>query len=134
MTKHSYRKINIDGLNVFYREAGRADAPALLLLHGFPTSSHMFRNLIPPLADRLHLVAPDLPGFGQSDMPDRSRFAYTFNNIAKVIERFTEAIGLRRFAVYVFDYGAPTGFASRLATPSASLRLFLRTAMPMKKD
>ena len=69
MTKHSYRKINIDGLNVFYREAGRADAPALLLLHGFPTSSHMFRNLIPPLADRLHLVAPDLPGFGQSDMP-----------------------------------------------------------------
>jgi pimeloyl-ACP methyl ester carboxylesterase len=110
MTKPSYRKINIDGLNVFYREAGRADAPALLLLHGFPTSSHMFRNLIPTLADRLHLVAPDLPGFGQSDMPDRSRFTYTFNNIAKVIERFTEVIGLRRFAVYVFDYGAPAGF------------------------
>src|SRR5213594_902504 len=114
MTKASYRKINVDGLNVFYREAGRADAPALLLLHGFPTSSHMFRNLIPPLADGLHLVAPDLPGFGQSNMPDRSRFSYTFNNIAKVIERFTEVIGLRRFAMYVFDYGAPTGF--RLAT------------------
>src|SRR6266446_6012403 len=109
MTKASYRKINVDGLNVFYREAGRADAPALLLLHGFPTSSHMFRNLIPPLADRLHLIAPDLPGFGQSDMPDRSRFTYTFNNIAKVIERFTEVIGLQRFAVYVFDYGARTG-------------------------
>src|SRR4026208_2062492 len=98
MNNHSYRKINIDGLNVFYREAGRADAPALLLLHGFPTSSHMFRNLIPRLADRLYLVAPDLPGFGQSDMPDRSRFSYTFDNIAKVIERFTEVIGLSGFA------------------------------------
>ena len=117
MTKPSYRKINIDGLNVFYREAGRADAPALLLLHGFPTSSHMFRNLIPTLADRLHLVAPDLPGFGQSDMPDRSRFTYTFKNIAKVIERFTEVIGLRRFAVYVFDYGAPTGFRLTVSHP-----------------
>jgi pimeloyl-ACP methyl ester carboxylesterase len=117
MTKPSYRKINIDGLNVFYREAGSADAPALLLLHGFPTSSHMFRNLIPPLADRLHLVAPDLPGFGQSDMPNRSRFNYTFNNIAKVIERFTEVIGLRGFAVYVFDYGAPTGFRLAVSHP-----------------
>jgi pimeloyl-ACP methyl ester carboxylesterase len=117
MTKASYRKINVDGLNVFYREAGRADAPALLLLHGFPTSSHMFRNLIPPLADRLHLIAPDLPGFGQSDMPDRSRFTYTFNNIANVIERFTEVIGLRRFAVYVFDYGAPTGFRLAVSHP-----------------
>src|SRR5439155_27287560 len=110
MTKSSYRKVDVDGLNVFYREAGRPDGPALLLLHGFPTSSHMFRDLIPMLADRLHLVAPDLPGFGQSDMPDRSRFAYTFDNIAKVIERFTEVIGLKRFAIYVFDYGAPTGF------------------------
>src|SRR5438046_3137282 len=117
MTKASYRKINVDGFNVFYREAGRADAPALLLLHGFPTSSHMFRNLIPPLADRLHLIAPDLPGFGQSDMPDRSRFTYTFNNIAKVIERFTDVIGLRRFAVYVFDYGAPTGFRLAVGHP-----------------
>ena len=117
MTKSSYRKIDVDGLNVFYREAGRPDAPALLLLHGFPTSSHMFRDLIPMLADRLHLVAPDLPGFGQSDMPDRSRFAYTFDNIAKVIERFTEVIGLRRFAIYVFDYGAPTGFRLAVSHP-----------------
>src|SRR6266700_5578353 len=117
MTKPSYRKINIDGLNVFYRGAGRADAPALLLLHGFPTSSHMFRNLIPTLADRLHLVAPDFPGFGQSDMPDRSRFTYTFKNIAKVIERFTDVIGLDRFAVYVFDYGAPTGFRLAVSHP-----------------
>src|SRR5436189_6005787 len=98
MTKPSYRKINIDGLNVFYREAGRADAPALLLLRGFPTSSHMFRNLIPTLADRLHLVAPDLPGFGQSDMPDRSRLPYRFKNIAKVLDGFTVSIGRRPFA------------------------------------
>src|SRR5215471_12402143 len=92
-------------------------APALLLLHGFPTSSHMFRDLIPMLADRLHLIAPDLPGFGQSDMPDRSRFSYTFDNIAKVIERFTEVIGLSRFAIYVFDYGAPTGFRLAVSHP-----------------
>ena len=117
MTKHSYRKVDVDGFNIFYREAGRADAPALLLLHGFPTSSHMFRDLIPMLADRLHLIAPDLPGFGQSDMPDRSQFSYTFDNIAKVIERFTEVIGLSRFAVYVFDYGAPTGFRLAVSHP-----------------
>jgi pimeloyl-ACP methyl ester carboxylesterase len=117
MTKSSYRKVDVDGLKIFYREAGRADAPALLLLHGFPTSSHMFRDFIPMLADRLHLVAPDLPGFGQSDMPDRSRFSYTFDNIAKVIERFTEVIGLSRFAVYVFDYGAPTGFRLAVSHP-----------------
>src|SRR5262245_17797298 len=117
MTKLSYRKINVDGLNVFYREAGRPDAPLLLLLHGFPTSSHMFRKLIPMLADHLHLIAPDLPGFGQSDMPDRTRFTYTFDNIAKVIERCTEVLGLRRFAVYVFDYGAPVGFRLAVSHP-----------------
>jgi pimeloyl-ACP methyl ester carboxylesterase len=117
MTKQSYRKINVDGLNVFYREAGRPDAPALLLLHGFPTSSHMFRDLIPMLADHFRLVAPDLPGFGQSDMPDRSRFSYTFDNIAKAIERFTEIISLSRFSVYVFDYGAPTGFRLAVSHP-----------------
>src|SRR6266481_6025726 len=117
MTKSNYRKVDVDGLNVFYREAGRTDAPALLLLHGFPTSSHMFRDLIPMLSDRLRLVAPDLPGFGQSDMPDRSRFTYTFDNIANVIERFTEVIGLRRFAIYVFDYGAPTGFRVAVSHP-----------------
>jgi pimeloyl-ACP methyl ester carboxylesterase len=110
MTKISYRRMPVDGIEMFYREAGSPDAPVLLLLHGFPTASHMFRNLIPQLADRFHVVAPDLPGFGQSDMPDRSRFSYTFDNIAKVIDRFTEVIGLRRFAIYVFDYGAPTGF------------------------
>jgi pimeloyl-ACP methyl ester carboxylesterase len=110
MATINYRKADVDGFNIFFRQAGPANAPALLLLHGFPTSSHMFRDLIPQLADKFHVVAPDLPGFGQSDMPDRTGFNYTFDNIAKVIQRFTEVIGLGRFAVYVFDYGAPTGF------------------------
>jgi pimeloyl-ACP methyl ester carboxylesterase len=110
MTKVSFKKADVDGFNVFYREAGPKDAPTILLLHGFPTSSHMFRDLIPLLADRFHVVAPDLPGFGQSDMPAREKFTYTFDNIASVTDRFTEVIGLKRFAVYVFDYGAPTGF------------------------
>jgi pimeloyl-ACP methyl ester carboxylesterase len=105
-----YRKADVDGFKVFYREAGNIDAPNLLLLHGFPSASHMFRELIPLLADRFHMVAPDLPGFGQSDMPSRQKFSYTFDNIARVIERFTEVVGFDRFAVYVFDYGAPTGF------------------------
>jgi pimeloyl-ACP methyl ester carboxylesterase len=110
MTAVKYRTADVDGFKVFYREAGSADAPALLLLHGFPTSSHMFRDLIPLLADRFRLVAPDLPGFGRSDMPARADFAYTFDHVAGIIDRFTEAIGLTRFAIYVFDYGAPTGF------------------------
>ena len=105
-----YRKAEVGGLKVFYREAGQVGAPALLLLHGFPSASHMFRDLIPLLADRFHIIAPDLPGFGQSDMPARSGFTYTFDHIAGVIGRFTEIIGLNRFAMYVFDYGAPTGF------------------------
>src|SRR6476660_4182521 len=90
----SYQKVDVDGIGVFYREAGPKDAPTILLLHGFPTSGHMFRDLIPQLADRFRLVAPDLPGFGQSDMPVRSAFIYTFENIANVIDRFTELIGL----------------------------------------
>src|SRR5258706_10895593 len=110
MTAIKYRSAAVDGLKIFYREAGAADAPALLLLHGFPTASHMFRDLIPLLADRFHIVAPDLPGLGQSDMPAGSNFTYTFDRIADVIDRFTEVIGLKRFAIYVFDYGAPTGF------------------------
>ena len=114
MHKLSFRKVHVDGFNIFYREAGPRDAPAILLLHGFPSASHMFRDLIPELADRFHVIAPDLPGFGQSDMPDRSAFTYTFDNVARVIDRFTEIIGLGRLAIYVFDYGAPTGF--RLAT------------------
>jgi pimeloyl-ACP methyl ester carboxylesterase len=117
MTKVKFRSADVDGLNIFYREAGAKDAPALLLLHGFPSSSHMFRDLIPLLADRFHIVAPDLPGFGQSAMPARDKFAYTFDHIADVIGRFTEVIGLARFAVYVFDYGAPTGFRIAVKHP-----------------
>jgi pimeloyl-ACP methyl ester carboxylesterase len=117
MSTIAHRHIDVDGFNVFYREAGPADAPKLLLLHGFPSSSHMFRDLIPLLADRFHIVAPDLPGFGLSDMPSRDSFAYTFDNIAGVIDRFTERVGFDRYAVYVFDYGAPTGFRLALKHP-----------------
>jgi len=110
MSGITYSTASIDSLRIFYREAGAPSSPKLLLLHGFPSSSHMFRELIPLLADRFHIVAPDLPGFGQSDMPTRSAFNYTFDNIAAAIDRFTEVIGFDRFALYVFDYGAPTGF------------------------
>ena len=112
-----YNRVNIDARGIFYRETGNADAPALLLLHGFPTSSHMFRDLMPRLADRYHVVAPDLPGFGFSDAPARAEFKYTFDNLARVMQEFAEKIGLRRYALYVFDYGAPVGFRLALARP-----------------
>ncbi len=112
-----HRTIDIDGLNVFYRESGPADAPAILLLHGFPSSSHMFRDLIPLLSRHFRVVAPDLPGFGQTDMPGRDAFTYTFDALAGVIDRFTEAVGLTRFAMYVFDYGAPVGWRLALKHP-----------------
>ena len=112
-----YQFAAVDGTRIFYREAGKRNAPAILLLHGFPTSSHMFRNLIPALADEYRVIVPDLPGFGFSDAPERSRFQYTFEHIARVIEKFTEAVGLKNFAIYVFDYGAPVGFRLALAHP-----------------
>jgi pimeloyl-ACP methyl ester carboxylesterase len=112
-----YQYATVDGHRIFYREAGSKTAPAIVLLHGFPTSSHMFRNLIPALADRYHVVAPDLPGFGFSEAPDRKQFRYTFENLAKTIDKFTQTIGLERFAIYVFDYGAPVGLRLALAHP-----------------
>jgi pimeloyl-ACP methyl ester carboxylesterase len=114
MSDVAYRTADVDGFSVFYREAGAADAPTLLLLHGYPSASHQFRELIPLLADRFHIVAPDLPGFGKSDMPSRDAFSYTFEHLTDVIDRFTEVLGLESFALYVFDYGAPVGF--RIAT------------------
>jgi pimeloyl-ACP methyl ester carboxylesterase len=109
-TSIRYHTVSIDGVDVFYREAGRKDAPAVLLLHGFPTSSHMYRNLISALADKYRVIAPDYPGFGQSAMPDRAKFSYTFGNYAKLVEALTEKLGVDRYALYVMDYGAPVGF------------------------
>ncbi len=113
----SFKTAQVNGFKVFYREAGDPQAPGVLLLHGFPTSSHMFRNLIPQLAGDYHVVAPDLPGFGFSDAPDHKTFQYTFDHLAEVIGDFVEQIGLKRFAVYVFDYGAPVGFRLALHYP-----------------
>ena len=110
----AYRTINVDGLDIFYREAGSPNAPTILLLHGFPTSSHMFRNLISDLSDRFHLIAPDYPGFGNSSMPTIDEFNYTFDHLAEVIEKFIQALGLKRYSLYLMDYGAPIGF--RIAT------------------
>jgi len=114
MTAIKYRTTSVDGFSIFYREAGSPGAPKLLLLHGFPTASHMFRDLIPLLADRFHIIAPDLPGFGKSDMPGKG---CTFDRIAETIDRFTEVVGFDRYAVYVFDYGAPTGFRLAVKHP-----------------
>jgi pimeloyl-ACP methyl ester carboxylesterase len=119
MSHVSYHTTDVKGVNVFYRESGPPDAPKLLLLHGFPTAGHMFRDLIPQLAGRFHVVAPDLTGFGQSAMPDRKSFTYTFETLTDVIEGFTDAVGFDRYALYVFDYGAPTGFRLAVRRPEA---------------
>jgi len=111
------RRIEADGVNVFYREAGRADAPVVLLLHGFPTSSFQYRELIPRLADKYRVIAPDLPGFGFTEVPEKRKYKYTFEALAETILAFTDVLGLTRYALYVFDYGAPTGFRLAMARP-----------------
>jgi pimeloyl-ACP methyl ester carboxylesterase len=117
MNETNYRRIDIDGIEIFYREAGPKDKGSILLLHGFPTASHMFRELIPKLSEQYHVVAPDFPGFGQSGMPPREQFSYTFENIANVMTGFTKAVGLDRFTLYIFDYGAPVGLRMALEHP-----------------
>src|ERR1700731_4420169 len=116
-TSISYKTAQVDGFKIFYREAGDPNAPAVLLLHGFPTSSHMFRNLIPQLAGEYRVVAPDLPGFGFSDAPDHQSFSYTFDHLAEIMGEFIEQVGLRKFVVYIFDYGAPVGLRLALKSP-----------------
>jgi pimeloyl-ACP methyl ester carboxylesterase len=112
-----HRTVKVDGLDIFYREAGPKDAPTVLLLHGFPTSSHMFRNLIPALADKYHVVAPDYPGFGNSSAPSAMEFDYTFDNLANVMDAFTEKVGLKKYSIYLMDYGAPVGFRLAVKHP-----------------
>ncbi len=112
-----HRTKTIDGIKIFYREAGPSGAPVVLLLHGFPTSSHMFRNLIPELADRYHVIAPDYPGYGQSDMPDRAQFAYTFDRFGELVDGLLDQLGAKRYAMYVMDYGAPVGWRLALKHP-----------------
>jgi pimeloyl-ACP methyl ester carboxylesterase len=116
-TRTTYNVVKVQGLDIFYREAGPKDAPTILLLHGFPTSSHMFRNLIPALADRFHLVAPDYPGFGNSSMPGVREFEYTFDNLATVIDEFTRELKLTKYSLYVQDYGAPIGYRLAVKHP-----------------
>jgi pimeloyl-ACP methyl ester carboxylesterase len=125
----SYRTVQIDGLSIFYREAGPKDAPALLLLHGLPSSSRMFEPLFARLSDRYHLVAPDYPGFGHSDWPDPKTFAYTFDHCAEIVDHFTEAIGLSRYTLYMQDYGGPVGFRMALSHPDRIESLIVQDAV-----
>ena len=116
-----YKKIDVDGVKIFYREAGTVDKPTMILFHGFPSSSHMFRDLIPCLEKNFRLIAPDYPGFGQSDAPNREKFAYAFDNLAAVMEKFIKRLGVEKFFMYVFDYGAPIGFRVAVNNPQKIL-------------
>jgi pimeloyl-ACP methyl ester carboxylesterase len=124
-----YRTIQVDGLSIFYREAGRKDAPTLLLLHGLPSSSRMFEPLFSRLSDRYHLIAPDYPGFGHSDWPDPKTFVYTFDHIAETMNHFTKALGLSRYTLYMQDYGGPVGFRMALAHPDRIETLIVQDAV-----
>ena len=121
-----HKTIEVDGQTIFYREAGPKDAPTILLLHGFPTSSHMFRNLIPQLSDRFHLIAPDYPGFGNSSMPTVDQFSYTFDNLATTMEKFIQKVGLQSYSLYLMDYGAPVGFRLAVAHPEKVTALIIQ--------
>lgn len=121
-----HRTAKVDGVNMFYREAGPADAPAVLLLHGFPTSSHMFRNLLPALADRYRVIAPDYPGYGQSDMPPREKFEYTFDHFAELVDGLLDQLGVKTYAMYVMDYGAPVGWRLALKHPERITGLIIQ--------
>ena len=125
----SYRTVKVDGLSIFYREAGRKDAPTLLLLHGLPSSSRMFEPLFSRLSDRYHLIAPDYPGFGHSDWPDPKQFAYTFDHLATVIQHFTETLGISKYTLYMQDYGGPVGFRMVLAHPERAEALIVQDAV-----
>src|SRR5579883_1856976 len=124
-----YRTVKVDGLSVFYREAGSKDAPAILLLHGLPSSSRMFEPLFSRLSDRYHLVAPDYPRFGHSDWPDPKKFAYTFDRYARIVTHFTEALGLSHYSLYMQDYGGPVGFRMALAHPERVEALIVQDAV-----
>jgi len=124
-----YRTVKVDGLSIFYREAGPKDAPTILLLHGLPSSSRMFQSLLMRLSDRFHLIAPDYPGFGHSDWPDPKEFAYTFDHIAHVMQGFTRALGLSRYTLYMQDYGGPVGFRMLLEHPEAVEALIVQDAV-----
>lgn len=117
----NYNKVNVNGISIFYRECGRTDKPIMMLFHGFPSASHMFRELMPMLEENFHLVAPDYPGFGQSDSPSRETFDYTFDHLAEVMDSFMDTIGIEKFYTYVFDYGAPIGFRIAMKHPKAVL-------------
>ena len=131
VTRH--RTTKVEGIDIFYREAGAPDAPAVLLLHGFPTSSHMFRNLIPALAHRYRVIAPDYPAFGQSGTPDRREFTYSFARFAELVDGLLNQLGVERYALYVQDYGGRSGIVSRSGIPSASRRSWFRTAMRTRR-
>jgi pimeloyl-ACP methyl ester carboxylesterase len=124
----TYHHLEIDGLNLFYREAGQPNLPTLVLLHGFPSSSHMFRDLIPHLEDRFHVIAPDYPGFGYSDAPSPADFSYTFDHLAEVIEKLIQKLGIDSFALYLQDYGGPVGFRIAARSPQRIIGLIIQNA------
>ena len=128
MASIAYKTLAIDGVNIFYREAGSSSNPVILLLHGFPSSSHMYRDLMNDLADRYYLIAPDYPGFGNSDMPDRDKYTYTFDNLSVTIEKFIDALKLTRFSLYMQDYGSPVGYRIAVRRPELIEALIIQNA------